>query len=181
MSSRNHAVGVLWEWQLDLEPGDVEVLPRAALLGFGPPDLSVSKVRWVAGAPVAMMCCRGNCTILAPSARRVGISLSSVLLQDVTVAPVELPEGSALHVLLAGELLAGWDFPRRQLYVEYRILFDPKVWRLLPRGRLGFKDTTHPRPGVIRVQSVSPSCCVLASCGMQDAQLSNWEPFICMF
>ena len=60
--------------------------------------------------------------------------------------------GSTLHVLLAGELVAGWGFPRRQLYVEFRILYDPSIWRLLPRGCLGLKDTTHPRPGVIRVQ-----------------------------
>ena len=64
----------------------------------------------------------------------------------------EAPEGSTLRVLLAGELVAGWGFPRRQLYVEYRILYDPSLWRLLPRGRLGLKDTTNPRPGVIRVQ-----------------------------
>lgn len=34
--------GVLWEWHLELEPGDVEVIPRSALLDFGPPNLSKS-------------------------------------------------------------------------------------------------------------------------------------------
>ena len=77
----------------------------------------------------------------------------------------EAPEGSTLHVLLAGELVAGWGFPRRQLYVEYRILYDPSIWRVLPRGRLGLNDTTHPRPGVIRVQHY-----VLLDCSDQALQ-----------
>lgn len=64
----------------------------------------------------------------------------------------EQPQGSALHVLLAGELVAGWGFPRRRIYAEYRILYDPGLWRLLPRGRERFRETTHPRPGIIRAR-----------------------------
>lgn len=78
--------------------------------------------------------------------------MSYVRSKGASPTEAEAPEGSMLHVMLVGELVAGWGFPRRQLYVEYRILYDPSLWRLLPRGRLGLKDTTTPRPGVIRVQ-----------------------------
>lgn len=76
-----------------------------------------------------------------------------IALQDLQ-QEVEQPEDSALQVLLAGELVAGWGFPRRRVYVEYRILYDPGIWRLLPRGRTGFRDTTHPRPGIVRVRGL---------------------------
>ena len=79
--------------------------------------------------------------------------MAFVCLKCASPTEAEAPDGSTLHVLLAGELVAGWGFPRRQLYVEYCILYDPSIWRLLPRGRLGLKDTTNPRAGVIRVQS----------------------------
>ena len=48
--------GVLWEWRLELDPGDAEVLPRAALLDLGPPDLSVSD------GQVTLLACSSHCT-----------------------------------------------------------------------------------------------------------------------
>lgn len=43
ISCCTHFAGVLWEWQLELDSGDAEVVPRAVLLDFGQPDLSVSE------------------------------------------------------------------------------------------------------------------------------------------
>lgn len=43
ISCCTHFAGVLWEWQLELNSGNAEVVPRAVLLGFGRPDLSVSE------------------------------------------------------------------------------------------------------------------------------------------
>lgn len=76
-------------------------------------------------------------------------------LQEVQEPP--RPEDSALRVTLLGELVAGWGFscswgfPRSRLYVEYRILYDPGVWRLVPPQQ-GFREGTCPRPGIIRVR-----------------------------
>lgn len=61
------------------------------------------------------------------------------------------PEGAALQVTLVGELVAGWGFPRRRLYAEYRILYDQGVWRLVPPPQ-GLRDSTCPRAGTIRVR-----------------------------
>jgi hypothetical protein len=142
-------VGVLWEWQLELDPGDVEVIPWAALLEFGPPDLSASEGQVTFPTASVWPPVLKDCTIICTS--NIAEPMPCAWPKGVAEAEVDAPEGSTLHVLLAGELVAGWGFPRRQLYVEYRILYDPEIWRLLPRGRFGFKDTTHPRPGVIRV------------------------------
>ena len=43
ISCCTHFAGVLWEWRLELDSGDAEVVSRAVLLDFGQPDLSVSK------------------------------------------------------------------------------------------------------------------------------------------
>lgn len=95
--------------------------------------------------------------------------------QDVKVE-AEAPEGSALHVLLAGELVAGWGFPRRRIYAEYRILYDPGIWRLLPRCRPGFQQTTHPRPGVIRVRCHFETFHCIA---VNGNSAPSWDFFCC--
>lgn len=62
----------------------------------------------------------------------------------------EQPADSAFRLLVVGEIVAAHSFVRRRLYVEYRILHDPRLWQLVVSGRR-VKDTTCPRPGVIRV------------------------------
>ncbi len=71
---------------------------------------------------------------------------------ELTPAP-PLEGGCALCVLLVGEIVLAKGFRLRRLYVEYRIVYDPALWRLLPPPGGGqHRDSTAPRPGLVRVR-----------------------------
>jgi hypothetical protein len=62
-------------------------------------------------------------------------------------------DAGALRLLLMGEIVAGAGFDRDRLYVEWRLAFDPGLWRVLGPAAEAAEAEGLP-PGLLRVSAV---------------------------